>query len=276
MKKKLLSLVMSFMMIFTCVIPISAQSTNRPAESSIVDILEDILGKDDPEIEMKTGTMKIGQTKTVKVDGDLAMHIYQLDVAKETSIQLKANTNAQVFEVAITSDELEPVWEDFVVNEKKDNKELTTDLKLKAGSYAVVVTATKGTSTITSTVKSTALKTISPFTVDAVLPGANVVSGTGLKGATVKVVTSEFKTYTTTVDQNGKYSVKIPTQEEYDSIMVKISKDGYASKLKVVDVEYKEIRTFTVIFLPFDCLGILIEYFPFLTVADFPICFPLT
>ena len=28
--------------------------------------------------------------------------------------------------------------------------------------------------------------------------------------------------------------------------MVKISKDGYASKLKVVDVEYKEIRTFTV------------------------------
>ena len=246
MKKKLLSLVMSFMMIFTCVIPISAQSTNRPAESSIVDILEDILGKDDPEIEMKTGTMKIGQTKTVKVDGDLAMHIYQLDVAKETSIQLKANTNAQVFEVAITSDELEPVWEDFVVNEKKDNKELTTDLKLKAGSYAVVVTATKGTSTITSTVKSTALKTISPFTVDAVLPGANVVSGTGLKGATVKVVTSEFKTYTTTVDQNGKYSVKIPTQEEYDSIMVKISKDGYASKLKVVDVEYKEIRTFTV------------------------------
>ena len=228
MKKKLLSLVMSFMMIFTCVIPISAQSTNRPAESSIVDILEDILGKDDPEIEMKTGTMKIGQTKTVKVDGDLAMHIYQLDVAKETSIQLKANTNAQVFEVAITSDELEPVWEDFVVNEKKDNKELTTDLKLKAGSYAVVVTATKGTSTITSTVKSTALKTISPFTVDAVLPGANVVSGTGLKGATVKVVTSEFKTYTTTVDQNGKYSVKIPTQEEYDSIMVKISKDGYA------------------------------------------------
>ena len=246
MKKKLLSLVMSFMMIFTCVIPISAQSTNRPAESSIVDILEDILGKDDPEIEMKTGTMKIGQTKTVKVDGDLAMHIYQLDVAKETSIQLKANTNAQVFEVAITSDELEPVWEDFVVNEKKDNKELTTDLKLKAGSYAVVVTATKGKSTITSTVKSTALKTISPFTVDAVLPGANVVSGTGLKGATVKVVTSEFKTYTTTVDQNGKYSVKIPTQEEYDSIMVKISKDGYASKLKVVDVEYKEIRTFTV------------------------------
>lgn len=246
MKKKLLSLVMSFMMIFTCVIPISAQSTNRPAESSIVDILEDILGKDDPEIEMKTGTMKIGQTKTVKVDGDLAMHIYQLDVAKETSIQLKANTNAQVFEVAITSDELEPVWEDFVVNEKKDNKELTTDLKLKAGSYAVVVTATKGKSTITSTVKSTALKTISPFTVDAVLPGANVVSGTGLKGATVKVVTSEFKTYTTTVDQNGKYSVKIPTQEEYDSIMVKISKDRYASKLKVVDVEYKEIRTFTV------------------------------
>ena len=72
------------------------------------------------------------------------------------------------------------------------------------------------------------------------------MSGTGLKGATVKVVTSEFKTYTTTVDQNGKYSVKIPTQEEYDSIMVKISKDGYASKLKVVDVEYKEIRTFTV------------------------------
>jgi len=72
------------------------------------------------------------------------------------------------------------------------------------------------------------------------------VSGTGLKGATVKVVTSEFKTYTTTVDQNGKYSVKIPTQEEYDSIMVKISKDGYASKLKVVDVEYKEIITFTV------------------------------
>ena len=61
MKKKLLSLVMSFMMIFTCVIPISAQSTNRPAESSIVDILEDILGKDNPEIEMKTGTMKIGQ-----------------------------------------------------------------------------------------------------------------------------------------------------------------------------------------------------------------------
>ena len=246
MKKKLLSLIISFMMIFTCVVPVSAQTASKPTATSIQDILEDILEKDDPEIEMKTGTMKIGQTKTLNIDGDLAMYIYQLDVAKETSIQLKSSTNAQVFEVAITSDELEPVWEDFVVNEKKDNKELTTDLKLKAGSYAVVVTATKGTSTITSTVKSTALKTISPFTVDAVLPGAKVVSGTGLKGATVKVVTSELKTYTTTVDQNGKYSVKIPAQEEYDSIMVKISKDGYASKLKVADVEYKEIRTFTV------------------------------
>ena len=105
MKKKLLSLIISFMMIFTCVVPVSAQTASKPTATSIQDILEDILEKDDPEIEMKTGTMKIGQTKTLNIDGDLAMYIYQLDVAKETSIQLKSSTNAQVFEVAITSDE---------------------------------------------------------------------------------------------------------------------------------------------------------------------------
>ena len=246
MKKKLLSLVISFMMIFTCVIPVSAQTASKPAETNIQDILEEILGKENPEIEMKTGTMKIGQTKTVKVDGDIAMYMYELNVAKETSVQLKANTNAQVLEVAISDDELEPVWEDFILNEKKESKELTADLKLKAGSYIVVVTATKGTTTVSTTQKSTALKTISPFTVDTILPGAKVVNGTGLKGATVKVVTSDLKVYTTTVDKNGRYSVKIPAQEEYDTVIVKISKEGYASKIKTLSVEYKEIKTFTV------------------------------
>ena len=246
MKKKLLSLVISFMMIFTCVIPVSAQTASKPAETNIQDILEEILGKENPEIEMKTGTMKIGQTKTVEVDGDIAMYMYELNVAKETSVQLKANTNAQVLEVAISDDELEPVWEDFILNEKKESKELTADLKLKAGSYIVVVTATKGTTTVSTTQKSTALKTISPFTVDTILPGAKVVTGTGLKGATVKVVTSDLKVYTTTVDKNGKYSVKIPAQEEYDTVIVKISKEGYASKIKTLSVEYKEIKTFTV------------------------------
>ena len=246
MKKKLLSLVISFMMIFTCVVPVSAQTASKPAETSIDDLLEDILGKENPEIEMKTGSIKVGETKNLKVDGDLAMYMYTLEVSKDTSVQLKSTTNAQVFEVGIVDEELDQVWEDFVVNEKKDNKQLSTDIKLKAGLYSVVVAASKGTSTVSLTAKSTALKTMSPFTVNAVLPGAKTVTGTGVKGATVTVVTEEYKTYTGKVDQNGKYSIKVPAQEEDSILMVKMSKDGYGSKMKDVYVEYKEIKTFTV------------------------------
>ncbi len=214
MKKKLLSLVISFMMIFTCVVPVSAQTASKPAETSIDDLLEDILGKENPEIEMKTGSIKVGETKNLKVDGDLAMYMYTLEVSKDTSVQLKSTTNAQVFEVGIVDEELDQVWEDFVVNEKKDNKQLSTDIKLKAGLYSVVVAASKGTSTVSLTAKSTALKTMSPFTVNAVLPGAKTVTGTGVKGATVTVVTEEYKTYTGKVDQNGKYSIKVPAQKK--------------------------------------------------------------
>ena len=246
MKKKLLSLVISFMMIFTCVIPVSAQTASKPTATSIDDLLEDILGKENPEIEMKTGSIKVGETKNLKVDGDLAMYMYTLEVSKDTSVQLKSTTNAQVFEVGIVDEELDQVWEDFVVNEKKDNKQLSTDIKLKAGLYSVVVAASKGTSTVSLTAKSTALKTMSPFTVNAVLPGAKTVTGTGVKGATVTVVTEEYKTYTGKVDQNGKYSIKVPAQEEDSILMVKMSKDGYGSKMKDVYVEYKEIKTFTV------------------------------
>lgn len=247
MKKKLLSLLLSFMMIISITASSFADElTNAiPRSTSVEDILGDILFDENAEVETKTSSIKLDTEKKYTVNADLSMIMYKFKLASDKSINLSYKSTSKLFEIAMVGSDGESViWSDTRVSNSKEisNK---VNLKLKKGEYIILVTATKGNYTISPKTTKT-LKTMSPFTVKKVLPGATSLSGTGVAGAKVSVTTENFKTYTTTVKSDNTYKVTIPKQEEDSVLMIKIEKEGYGAKLNLVEVEYAKFSTFTV------------------------------
>ena len=247
MKKKLLSLLLSFMMIVGITTSSFADElTNAiPRSTSVEDILGDILFDDDAEVETKTSSIKLDTEKKYTVNADLSMIMYKFKLASDKSISLTYKSTSKLFEIAMVgSDGESAIWSDTRVSNSKEISN-NVNLKLKKGEYIILVTATKGNYTISPKTTKT-LKTMSPFTVKKVLPGATSLSGTGVAGAKVSVTTENFKTYTTTVKSDNTYKVTIPKQEEDSALMIKIEKKGYGAKLNLVEVEYAKFSTFTV------------------------------
>lgn len=247
MKKKLLSLLLSFMMIISITASSFADElTNAiPRSTSVEDILGDILFDENAEVETKTSSIKLDTEKKYTVNADLSMIMYKFKLASDKSINLSYKSTSKLFEIAMVGSDGESViWSDTRVSNSKEisNK---VNLKLKKGEYIILVTATKGNYTISPKTTKT-LKTMSPFTVKKVLPGATSLSGTGVAGAKVSVTTENFKTYTTTVKSDNTYKVTIPKQEEDSVLMIKIEKEGYGAKLNLVEVEYAKFSIFTV------------------------------
>ena len=247
MKKKLLSLLLSFMMIISITASSFADElTNAiPRSTSVEDILGDILFDENAEVETKTSSIKLDTEKKYTVNADLSMIMYKFKLASDKSINLSYKSTSKLFEIAMVGSDGESViWSDTRVSNSKEisNK---VNLKLKKGEYIILVTATKGNYTISPKTTKT-LKTMSPFTVKKVLPGATSLSGTGVAGAKVSVTTENFKTYTTTVKSDNTYKVTIPKQEEDSVLMIKIEKEGYGAKLNLVEVKYAKFSTFTV------------------------------
>lgn len=247
MKKKLLSLLLSFMMIVSITASSFADElTNAiPRSTSVEDILGDILFDENAEVETKTSSIKLDTEKKYTVNADLSMIMYKFKLASDKSINLSYKSTSKLFEIAMVgSDGESAIWSDTRVSNSKEisNK---VNLKLKKGEYIILVTATKGNYTISPKTTKT-LKTMSPFTVKKVLPGATSLSGTGVAGAKVSVTTENFKTYTTTVKSDNTYKVTIPKQEEDSVLMIKMTKKGYGAKFKMAYVEYAKFSTFTV------------------------------
>lgn len=247
MKKKLLSLLLSFMMIISITASSFADElTNAiPRSTSVEDILGDIMFDENAEVETKTSSIKLDTEKKYTVNADLSMIMYKFKLASDKSINLSYKSTSKLFEIAMVGSDGESViWSDTRVSNSKEisNK---VNLKLKKGEYIILVTATKGNYTISPKTTKT-LKTMSPFTVKKVLPGATSLSGTGVAGAKVSVTTENFKTYTTTVKSDNTYKVTIPKQEEDSVLMIKIEKEGYGAKLNLVEVKYAKFSTFTV------------------------------
>lgn len=247
MKKKLLSLLLSFMMIVSITASSFADElTNAiPRSTSVEDILGDILFDENAEVETKTSSIKLDTEKKYTVNADLSMIMYKFKLASDKSINLSYKSTSKLFEIAMVgSDGESAIWSDTRVSNSKEisNK---VNLKLKKGEYIILVTATKGNYTISPKTTKT-LKTMSPFTVKKVLPGATSLSGTGVSGAKVSVTTENFKTYTTTVKSDNTYKVTIPKQEEDSVLMIKMTKKGYGAKFKMAYVEYAKFSTFTV------------------------------
>lgn len=247
MKKKLLSLLLSFMMIVSITASSFADElTNAiPRSTSVEDILGDILFDENAEVETKTSSIKLDTEKKYTVNADLSMIMYKFKLASDKSINLSYKSTSKLFEIAMVGSDGESViWSDTRVSNSKEisNK---VNLKLKKGEYIILVTATKGNYTISPKTTKT-LKTMSPFTVKKVLPGATSLSGTGVSGAKVSVTTENFKTYTTTVKSDNTYKVTIPKQEEDSVLMIKMTKKGYGAKFKMAYVEYAKFSTFTV------------------------------
>ena len=247
MKKKLLSLLLSFMMIISITASSFADElTNAiPRSTSVEDILGDILFDENAEVETKTSSIKLDTEKKYTVNADLSMIMYKFKLASDKSINLSYKSTSKLFEIAMVgSDGESAIWSDTRVSNSKEisNK---VNLKLKKGEYIILVTATKGNYTISPKTTKT-LKTMSPFTVKKVLPGATSLSGTGVSGAKVSVTTENFKTYTTTVKSDNTYKVTIPKQEEDSVLMIKMTKKGYGAKFKMAYVEYAKFSTFTV------------------------------
>lgn len=246
MKKKLLSLLMSLIMIVSITTSTFAgtMADVMPRSASVEDILGDILFNEDAEIESKTSSIKLDATKRYTVNADLSLIMYSFKLTSDKSINLSYKSNSKLFEVAMMSDDGSAIWSDTIVNESKEVSN-NVNLKLKKGEYVILVTSTKGNYTISPKTTKT-LKTMSPFTVKKVLPGTTSLSGTGVAGAKVTVITEDFKTYKTTVKSDNTYKVTIPKQEEYSELLVKIEKEGYGSKLSLVEVEYAKFSNFTV------------------------------
>lgn len=246
MKKKLLSLLMSLIMIVSITTSTFAgtMADVMPRSASVEDILGDILFNEDAEIESKTSSIKLDATKKYTVNADLSLIMYSFKLTSDKSINLSYKSNSKLFEVAMMSDDGSAIWSDTIVNESKEVSN-NVNLKLKKGEYVILVTSTKGNYTISPKTTKT-LKTMSPFTVKKVLPGTTSLSGTGVAGAKVTVITEDFKTYKTTVKSDNTYKVTIPKQEEYSELLVKIEKEGYGSKLSLVEVEYAKFSNFTV------------------------------
>ena len=247
MNKKLLSLLLSFMMIVSITTSSFADElTNAiPRSTSVEDILGDILFDEDAEVETKTSSIKLDTEKKYTVNADLSMIMYKFKLASDKSINLSYKSTSKLFEIAMVGNDGESaIWSDTRVSNSKEISK-NVNLKLKKGEYIILVTATKGNYTISPKTTKT-LKTMSPFTVKKVLPGATSLSGTGVAGAKVSVTTENFKTYTTTVKSDNTYKVTIPKQEEDSVLMIKIEKEGYGAKLNLVEVEYAKFSTFTV------------------------------
>lgn len=247
MKKKLLSLLLSFMMIVSITTSSFADElTNAiPRSTSVEDILGDILFDEDAEVETKTSSIKLDTEKKYTVNADLSMIMYKFKLASDKSINLSYKSTSKLFEIAMVGNDGESaIWSDTRVSNSKEISK-NVNLKLKKGEYIILVTATKGNYTISPKTTKT-LKTMSPFTVKKVLPGATSLSGTGVAGAKVSVTTENFKTYTTTVKSDNTYKVTIPKQEEDSVLMIKIEKEGYGAKLNLVEVQYAKFSTFTV------------------------------
>lgn len=247
MKKKLLSLLLSFMMIVSITTSSFADElTNAiPRSTSVEDILGDILFDEDAEVETKTSSIKLDTEKKYTVNADLSMIMYKFKLASDKSINLSYKSTSKLFEIAMVGNDGESaIWSDTRVSNSKEISK-NVNLKLKKGEYIILVTATKGNYTISPKTTKT-LKTMSPFTVKKVLPGATSLSGTGVAGAKVSVTTENFKTYTTTVKSDNTYKVTIPKQEEDSVLMIKIEKEGYGAKLNLVEIQYAKFSTFTV------------------------------
>ena len=247
MKKKLFSLILSFMMIASITTSSFADEfTNVKSRStSVEDILGDILFDEDAEVESKTSSINLDAEKKYTVKSDLSLTMYKFKLTSDKSINLRYKSTSKLFEVAMISDADESaIWSDTIINESKEISG-NVNLKLKKGEYIILVTATKGNYTISPKTTKT-LKTMSPFTVKKVLPGDTSLSGTGVAGAKVTVMTDDFKSYKTTVKSDNTYKVTIPKQEEYSALVVKIEKEGYGLKMATTEVEYAKFSTFTV------------------------------
>ncbi|MEG1411031.1 MAG: Ig-like domain-containing protein [Terrisporobacter sp.] len=254
MKKKLISILLSLTMVLTVSAPAFAAEESgsikrelASRESSITDILEDLLNKEDPEVEIKTGSIALNSTKKGNVDCDLSVNMYTLKLTSDQSINLNYKSNGLLLEVAMLNEEADPIWEDMLINKSEGQEQgNNVDLKLKKGKYILMVSATKGSFEVSPMTKSTTLKTMSPFTVNHVFPGASSVSGKGVAGAKITVYTDEYKTYKTTVKSDGTYKVTIPKQEDESSLVVKIEKPGYGARVSSVFVEKYYFKTFTI------------------------------
>lgn len=259
MKKKILSLLLSLTMIVSITASSFADEVRNviPKNIAMEDILGDILLKEDSELEAKLTNIKLDTEKKYTVDGDLSIIMYKLNLTSDTSIDLSYKSTSKMFGISVVNadsameedylmnyDDISPIWVDTMSNQtgKTSNN---TNLKLKKGKYVIAVASTKGEYAVSAnTIKN--LKTMSPFTVKKVLPGTTSLSGTGVAGAKVTVMTDSNKTYTTTVKSDKTYKLTIPKQEEYSGVLVKMEKSGYGSKLALVLVENANFSTFTV------------------------------
>lgn len=266
MKKKLLSVLLTFIMVLTLTTSAFASESSESITKEKTTLKNTLLngGKSRETTETGTGTIKLDKPKTYKVNNDLSMMMYDFSLTSDKSINLEYKTNGELFEIMVMDqdklndddilddDSMEKLfdlikWEDSLSN-RNVGKYITrnVDLKLKKGNYTIAVISTKGTYTVSPMSKSATLKTMSPYTINKVLPGTTYITGKGVAGAKVIVMDENMKTYTTTVKSDNTFKVKVPKQEEDDMLYIKMTKNGYGAKFKMAYVEYAKFSTFTV------------------------------
>ncbi|MDZ4910494.1 hypothetical protein GNF68_15970, partial [Clostridium perfringens] len=105
MKKKLLSLLLSLMMIVSITASSFADEVTNviPRGASIEDILGDILLKEDAELEAKLTNIKLDTEKKYTVDGDLSLIMYKLNLTSDKSIDLSYKSTSKMFGISVVN-----------------------------------------------------------------------------------------------------------------------------------------------------------------------------
>ena len=171
---------------------------------------------------------------------------YKIKVAKTGTTKFVLNTYIKDTDIEILDSKGNRIYSKRVYKYSDGAEKLQLDLDLSAGTYYIKISQNNYTGKYTLYYEDQSIKTFKNFTVNSVKPTATTVTGKGVAGATVKAyVNGKQIGSSATVDKNGNYKITIPKQKSSTKITVKISKAGYRTASKSINV-LKTFSSFTV------------------------------
>ena len=264
MKKKLCTILLSFIMVLGLSISSFAAQNNlsnqQDSSSDIEDFIAKILNQDSVRVDVGTDKMYLDKKISVPVNTDASLIIYRINVDKDTNVTLNYKFGSKTFGIGVSPYDISSLtpaiiediegaisWID-ISTDNSDVQQDSVDLKLKKGVNDIAVLSTKGDYEITA--KTTGdLKEMKQMKVNEVKKGATTITGTGFKGAEVTLVDPTDKDVkSTTVKDDNTFAIKINEAEEGDSYILTMKKDGYIAQVKIVSVDIvkKDFNNFTV------------------------------
>lgn len=265
MKKKLLSLLLVFMLTFIPFSSIFACNWDEPNE----DFCDEYRNFNDDDLlyyyydfvsshhGFDYKNIKLGQTINKKTTNMATGGIYNITFKETTTVRLNYTINSPKSTIHIcdrygneinNGDGSEGViyegelWDggnDIIFADGYD-LEHSDYFTFKPGTYQIVILSAKGKYSLKLT------KAFKTFTVNSINPSSTKITGKGLKGATATAYVNGKQIGKTTVPSSGKYTINIKKQKPGTKVTVKLRKPDYYTESITKKVANAKFSTFTV------------------------------